>query len=299
MSARPRGSAAGLAYALAAYVVWGLFPVYFRALAGVPALEVLASRILWSCVFLALLLTARRGWGEVAPLLRSPRRVLWLTATALLISSNWLIFIWAVGHGHTVDSSVGYFVTPLVSVVLGLLVLREPMSRAQGAAVLLAGAGVAALVLGTGTRPWIALALAATFSSYGLLRKMAGVAATGGLFVETLVLAPAAAAWLAFGSGPPGGHLAAGGRTAVLLLLSGLVTALPLIWFAEGVRRLRLSTAGILLYVNPSLQLADAVLLFGEPFTRAHAVAFGCIWVSIAVYSVDALRAARRAEQAA
>jgi chloramphenicol-sensitive protein RarD len=297
MPPRPRAAASGLAFALAAYVTWGLFPVYFRLLAGVPPTEVLAHRVLWCTGFLVPLLSAMGRWEAVRPLLAT-RKLGLLCGSALLVSANWLIFIWAVGAGHVLDSSLGYFMTPLLSVLLGVVFLREPLSRWQAAAVAVAAAGVLALVASVGHAPWIALSLALTFGAYGLVRKVAGVDPVGGLFVETLVLAPAAAAWVAwlwlsgaarFGSAP---------RPTLLLAASGAVTALPLIWFASGVKRLRLSTAGILFYVNPTMQFAVAVLLFREPFSRAHALAFACIWASLAIYSADALVAARRAEGA-
>jgi chloramphenicol-sensitive protein RarD len=297
MSSPPeRGAAAGLAGALAAYVAWGLFPVYFHALAAVPAFEILAHRVLWSLGFLTILLSALSRWGAVARLLREPRRLGLLAATSLLIASNWLVFIWAVTHDHVLDSSLGYFVNPLVSVLLGVVFLREPLSRPQLAAVLVAAAGVLSLVLAAGHVPWISLALALSFGLYGLLRKKAAIDSVAALFVETSLLAPLAALWLWRLSRGGSGHFAPGTGLAWLLAASGALTALPLIWFAVGVQRLRLSTVGLLQYVSPSLQFACAVLLYGERFTSAHALAFGCIWTSLAIYSADALQAARRIE---
>jgi chloramphenicol-sensitive protein RarD len=292
----PRGAAAGLLSTLAAYVSWGLFPVYFHALAPVPPLEVLGHRVLWSLLFLALLLSALARWRTVAELLATPRRLATLALTALLISSNWVIFIWAVGNGHVLESSLGYFINPLVSVLLGVAFLGEPLSRRQLGAVLLAAAGVLALVVAAGRIPWISLALAITFGLYGLFRKRAAVDAVAGLFVETLVLAPLAALWIARLARAGTGHFLPGTGLSWLLAASGAITALPLIWFASGVQRLRLSTVGLLQYVAPTLQFACAVLLFGERFTGAHALAFACIWVSLAVYSSEALQAARRLE---
>lgn len=289
----------GLPWAVAAYLAWGLFPLYFRLLAGIPPLEILAHRILWSAAFLALLLTGLRRWGAAAELFRAPRRLLLLGASALLLSLNWLIFIWAVNAGHVLDSSLGYFINPLVNVLLGVLFLRERLTRPQLVAVGLAAAGVLALVVRAGHVPWVALSLAVTFGGYGLLRKVGRADAMAGLFVETLLLAPLAGGFLAWLSGSGEGHFAAGGRQALLLALAGAVTAIPLIWFAMGVQRLRLSTVGLLQYISPSMQFLVAVFAFGEAFTPAHGVAFGCIWVSLAVYSADALSAARRAEGAA
>lgn len=292
-SPRKSGAGAGLAAALAAYGAWGLFPVYFRALAGVPPLEVLGHRVLWSAGFLALLLTALRRWGAVAALVAAPRRLLLLVVTAALVSTNWLIFIWAVGAGRTLDSSLGYFMNPLVNVALGVLFLRESLTRVQLAAIAIAAAGVLSLVATAGHVPWVSLALAVTFGLYGLLRKRGAIDPVGGLFLETLALAPAAALYLALLHRGGQGHF---GAAPGLLAVSGALTALPLIWFAVAVQRLRLSTVGLLQYLAPSLQFTVAVALFGERFTRAHAVAFGCIWVSLALYSAEALREARRAE---
>jgi chloramphenicol-sensitive protein RarD len=295
-SSPTRGATAGLISALAAYVAWGLFPVYFHALAAVPPFEILAHRVVWSVGFLVLLLSAMGRWAAVGDLLRRPRRLATLAATALLISANWLIFIWATTTGHVLDSSLGYFVNPLVSVLLGVAFLREPLSRPQLGAVSLAATGVLWLVISAGQLPWISLALALSFGLYGLLRKRAAVDSVAGLFIETLLLAPLAALWLGRLEGSGAGHFSPGGRLAWLLAASGALTALPLIWFAQGVQRLRLSTVGLLQYVAPSLQFGCAVLLYGESFTRAHAVAFSCIWASLAVYSADALQAARRLE---
>jgi chloramphenicol-sensitive protein RarD len=289
-----RGVATGLASTLAAYVSWGLFPVYFHALGRVPPLEVLAHRVVWSVAFLVLVVSGLSRWSAVAGLLRQPRRVATLALTALLISANWLLFIWAVWAGRVLEASLGYFTNPLVNVLLGVVFLREPLSRPQLAAVLVAGAGVLWLVASAGHLPWLSLALALTFGLYGLVRKRAAIDAIGGLFVETLVLAPLALAWL--WSLGPANHFSPGTGLGWLLASAGAITALPLIWFGVGVQRLRLSTVGLLQYVTPTLQFACAVVLFGEPFTRAHAVAFGCIWTSLAIYSADALRAARRLE---
>jgi chloramphenicol-sensitive protein RarD len=288
----------GLAWAVAAYLGWGLFPLYFRLLAGIPPLEILAHRVIWSAGFLVLLLTALSRWKAVVALVRAPRKLGLLAASAVLLSFNWLIFIWAVNAGHVLDSSLGYFINPLVNVLLGVLFLRERLTRPQVAAVGLAAAGVLALVVRAGHVPWVSLSLAATFGGYGLLRKVGGVDAVAGLFVETLILAPAAGGWLAWLARAGTGHFAAGGRQALLLAAAGAVTAVPLIWFALGVQRLRLATVGLLQYISPSMQFAVAVFAFGETFTAAHGLAFGCIWVSLAIYSADALQAARRAEAA-
>jgi chloramphenicol-sensitive protein RarD len=290
--ARPGGRAsreqlAGVGYAAAAYVIWGLFPLYFRALDGIPPLEVLAHRIAWSALFLVLLVTARRRWPEVLVQLRARGNLARLSLSAILISGNWLIYIWAVQAEHVVDASLGYFVNPLVSVLLGVAFLREPLSRRQVLAVTLAAAGVLALVVRVGHVPWVALSLALSFGLYGLVRKRTAVDATAGLLGEVAVLAPLALAYLAAVAARGESHLGAGALQTALLVAIGAVTAVPLIWFAVGIRRLRLATIGLLQYVNPTMQLAIAVLVFGEPFTGAYRLAFACIWAGLAIYTSD------------
>jgi len=282
---------AGVAYAAAAYLTWGLFPLYFRALAGVPAPEVLAHRIVWSLVFLVALVTALGRWRGVLLQLRSPGTLSTLAVTAVLISSNWLTYIWAVNSGRVLEASLGYFVNPLVTVLLGVVFLGDRLTPRQIAAVALAAAGVLALVVRAGRVPWVALVLALTFGLYGLLRKRVPIEAVAGLLGEVAVLAPLALLYLAM---LQNGHFGAAPGHTALLAASGVVTAMPLIWFAEGVSRLRLSTVGLLQYLNPTMQFSIAVFLFGEHFTAAHAVAFGCIWASLALYTAEALSAARR-----
>ncbi len=290
----PSSERSGVAWAAAAYLWWGLFPLYFRTLAAVPAPEILAHRILWSAVFVTLLASATRHWAAVLRQLRSPGTLPTLAASAVLISTNWLIYIWSVNSGHVLDASLGYFVNPLVTVCFGVLFLRDPLTRLQAIAVALAAGGVLVLAVRGGHVPWVALALAVTFASYGLLRKRARVDATAGLLAEVGLLAPLALAYaLALGIGGRG-HFGRGAGETLLLASTGVATAVPLLWFAMGVQRLRLSTVGLLQYLNPTVQFAIAVFAFREPFTAAHAVAFGCIWVSLALYSAEALAVARR-----
>jgi chloramphenicol-sensitive protein RarD len=284
-----------VAYAAAAYLTWGLFPLYFRALEGIPAPEILAHRIAWSAAFMLLLVTAWRRWPDVLAQLRPRGALPLLAASAALISTNWLVYIWAVNAEHVVDASLGYFVNPLVSVVLGVVFLREPLSRRRLVAVALAGAGVLALVVRAGQAPWIALSLALTFGVYGLIRKRVAVDPTVGLFAEVAVLAPVALAYLAYVGASGSSHFGVGALKTTLLASSGVVTALPLIWFAVGVRRLRLATVGILQYLNPTVQFSIAVLVFGERLTPGHRLAFGCIWAGLAIYSSEAVAYARRA----
>ncbi len=284
---------AGLLYALAAYLAWGLFPAYFHALRQVPPLEVLAHRVVWSALLLFAFLAWRGGLRAAVVAALPARRLAVLGATTLLISANWLIFIWAVSTGRVLAASLGYFVTPLVNVLLGVLFLRESLGRWQLLAVLLAGAGVLWLLLGHGTSLWVSLTLALTFGLYGLVRKAARIDAVGGLFVETALLAPAALAYLAARAAAGTGAMGSSPGVSALLGLAGVITVLPLVWFAIGVQRLRLSTMGLVQYLTPSGQFVLAVAVYREPFTHDHAVTFACIWVSLAIYSLDALLSRR------
>ncbi len=295
----PRSSAAkGLAYGLGAYLVWGLSPIYFKALARVPPLEILSHRIVWSALLLGGLLLARGRLGEALGPARDARRFATLAASTLLVSGNWLLYIWAVNEGRILEASLGYFVNPLVSVVLGVVFLRERLGGRQSAAVALAAGGVLWFLWRLGTLPWVSLTLAASFGVYGLVRKAARIDPVGGLFFETGLLAAPALAFLgARGAAGAGAFGSAPGTTA-LLALAGVVTAVPLVWFTIGVQRLRLSTMGFLQYLAPSCQLALAVAVYGEPFTAAHAVTFAAIWASLALYSADAFASRRAARPA-
>jgi chloramphenicol-sensitive protein RarD len=288
----PDERARGLGYALAAYLSWGLLPIYFKALASVPPLEVLAHRVVWSLALLAALLAARRGAGAFRAPFRRDRLPL-LAATTGLITTNWLLFIWAVQVGRVLEASLGYFVNPLVNVLLGVAFLGERLSRAQRGAVVLAGLGVAVLILRAGTFPWLSLVLPLSFGLYGLLRKRAGLDVVGGLFAETALLAPAALVYLGARAASGAGAFGSVPEISWLLAAGGAITALPLVWFTLGVHRLRLSTMGLVQYVAPSSQFLLAVLLYREPFGAAHAAAFACIWGSLAIYSWDALSRAR------
>lgn len=286
--------ARGLVLALAAYLSWGLFPVYFKALREVPALEVLAHRVLWSALLLAALL-ARRGdaAGFRAPFRRG--RLPLLALTAALISANWLLYIWAVQSGHVVEASLGYFMNPLVNVLLGVAFLREALSRAQRAAVAIAAAGVAVLVVRTGAFPWLSLTLAVTFGLYGFFRKRAAIESVGGLFGETVLLAPAAVALLAVRARAGTAAFGTSAGISVLLAAAGPITALPLVWFGLALHRLRLSTMGLVQYLTPTCQFLLGVLLYREPFGAGQALAFACIWASLALYSWDAFARQRTA----
>lgn len=285
---------AGLAYGVAAYGLWGFMPLYIEAVRSVGALEVLCHRVAWAFAFLTAILWAQGQFGEVRAIARDRRTLRVLAAAAALIAINWLAYIWAVLSGRILESSLGYYVNPLVNVLLGVLVLGERLDRPVKAAVAIAAAGVLWLAAQAGHVPWIALLLAASFGLYGLMRKMAPVGAVAGLVVETAVLLPLALGYLAYAAWRGTASFLVG-RPAVdaLLVLAGPVTAIPLLCFAGAARRLPLTTLGFLQYLSPTLQLLLAVLVFGEPFDRGRAVAFGLIWTALGVF---AWHSARRGE---
>lgn len=286
----------GLAYAALAFVAWGLFPLYFRGLAAVDALEVALHRSAWSLLFVAAVLTGLRRWGWIVPLLREPRRLLPFVASAVLLFGNWLLYVWAVHNGRVLESSLGYFINPLVSVGLGVLVLRERLNRVQWLAVGIAVCGVLWMTVTLGQPPWVALALALSFGLYGLLRKTTPLGAIEGFALETLLLAPLVLPWLAWLSLQPGSGLARGDAgLAALLVLCGPLTALPLMWFAAGARRLPLVTLGLVQYISPTLQFLVGLWVFREPFDGARLTGFALIWCALALYSADLLRRSRSA----
>lgn len=284
----------GIVGTLAAFTIWGLAPLYFKAVGSVPATEIVAHRVLWSLLLLAGLLAFWRGFDGLRRLRGEPRLLGLLTLTALLTGSNWLVFVWAISVDRLVEASLGYFINPLVSILLGRLFLGERLRPLQKAAVALACAGVLWRVGQVGSLPWIALFLALTFGFYGLLRKRAPVDAINGLFVETLVTAPLAIAWLAWQAARGTLHFGSGGPTDLLLPLAGVLTAVPLMLFAVGAKRLPLSTVGFLQYIAPSLNFLLAVFAFREPFDGAQLVGFALIWSGLALYSADMLRASRQ-----
>lgn len=281
----------GIACATGAYLLWGLFPLYFKAVASIPAAEMLAQRILWSLLLFWLVITVRRAWDPVHRALRSPRLVAALTLSSALIAVNWGVFIWAVAAGHVLECSLGYFITPLLSVMLGVVVLGERLEKLQWAAVAMAAGGVLWQVMTVGTLPWVALTLAASFGGYGLVRKMISIDAVSGLSVESMLLAPPALAWLVWLEFHGGGAFAsAGWQLDLLIALSGPITALPLILFVAGARRIRLATVGLLQYITPTCHLLLALFVFGEPFAWSSIVVFACIWAALAVYTFDMMR---------
>jgi len=286
----------GVLAALGAFVIWGLAPLYFRAVDSVPPFEIVAHRILWSVALLAALLALlprSGGFAGLRAIRRQPRLLGLLALTSLLTSGNWLLFVWAINAHRLVEAILGYFMTPLVNILFGRLFLGERMRPAQQLAVALACAGVAWQIWQLGRAPWIALFLAATFGTYGLLRKRAPVDAIGGLFVETVIAAPVAAAYIGWLAAQ--GLLAWGGELQATLLLpfSCVITAVPLMLFAIGARRLPLSTLGFLQYLAPTLGFLIAIFVFREPLDSDRLVSFVLIWIALVIYSADMMRRAR------
>jgi chloramphenicol-sensitive protein RarD len=288
----------GILSGLSAYVLWGLFPLYFPLLEPAGGLEIVAHRVLWSLLFVGLLLTVVRRWSHVRAAARDRRTLLVLAGAAVLIAVNWLIFVFAVNSGHVVETSLGYFINPLVSVVLGVVVFSERLRPLQWTAVGIAAAAVAVLTVDYGRPPWIALGLASTFALYGLMKKLVRVEAAPGLFLETaLVALPALAVLVVLHARGAGtfGHVSAG--HSVLLILSGVGTAVPLLLFAAATRRIPLSTVGLLQYVTPLMHLAIGVFVYREPMPAARLAGFVLVWVALAVFTADSLRHARTASR--
>lgn len=284
-------------YALTAYGLWGLMPLYVKALGRIPALQIVAHRVVWAAVVLAGLVVATRELSWLAALRRRPRLVGTFALSAAALSINWLVYVWAVGQGRVVDASLGYFINPLLSVVLGVLVLDERLRPVQWVAVGIAALGVVWLALLAGEVPWVGLTVAASFGVYGLLRKTAAIDSLGGLTLETLLLLPIALGYVAYLSFGENGAFAGGGTSRTLLLLAaGPITALPLLAFAAGARRIPLALVGILQYVAPSLQLLLGLVAFGEVLSARKLVGFALIWLAVLLYSLEALT--RRARPA-
>ena len=287
------GSGGGFLLGLTAYALWGVLPVYFKALSAVPAVDIVAHRILWSLPFLAILILVTRGWDKVRDVAARPRTLGILFVTALLIGGNWLLYVYAVTSGHILAASFGYYLNPLANVLLGRFVLREKLVRMQWAAVAIAAAGISVLAAGALGQLWLSLALCISFALYGLLRKIVPADALTGLAVETAILFPLAIAWLgwmALASQPVFGTT---GMETALLVFSGVISTTPLLLFTAAARRLPYSTLGMLQFLAPTLQFLIAVLVYGEPFTLAHAIAFVAIWTALALYVVAMLRSPR------
>ncbi len=301
--ASPRAAAdparAGLVFGLLAYGFWGVLPIYFKQLSGVSPLDIVAHRIVWSLFFLMLLLAVTRGWDQVLQGIKNRRTMGLLVATSLLIAINWLLYVYAVTSGHILAGSLGYYLNPLMNILLGRFILKERLTGLQWAAVGIAAAGVSVLAAGAGTTLWISLTLCVSFATYGLLRKIVAVDALAGLAIETAILFPIALGWLALGFGAGRPILGSSATETWLLVLAGIVSTTPLLLFTAAARRLRYSTLGMLQFVAPTLQFLLAVVLYSEQFTRAHAIAFGAIWTALALYVTSLIRDFRAQRRAA
>jgi chloramphenicol-sensitive protein RarD len=280
----------GTITSISAYLLWGFLPIYWKHLAHVPSTQIVAHRVIWSLVFLVFLLLVQHRWSELKHTLSSFSRTRTFLASSLFLAGNWLIFIWAVNANHLVEVSLGYFINPLVTVCLGVVVLRERLDRWQAVSVGLAFVGVLYLTLHYGRVPWISLAMAFTFGTYGILRKTASAESMVGLSLEMGILTPLALVYLfSVGVKGSGAFLSTGIASDVLLVAAGVITAVPLLLFAHGVRRIRYSTVGLLQYIGPTCHLILAVFLYGEPFASANAVSFGFVWAAVILYSISSL----------
>ncbi|MEJ1336478.1 MAG: EamA family transporter RarD [Candidatus Sedimenticola sp. (ex Thyasira tokunagai)] len=285
----------GLIYATLAFGLWGFGPIYFKAVASVQPMEVLAHRIIWSLFFLALIISWNRGWPSLFRLLAERKKLLWLFTTSVIVSCNWLVFIWAVANDRILEASLGYFINPLFSVLLAMLVLGERLRFLQGVAIAIAVVGVTNQILIFGELPLVALVLAVTFGFYGLLRKIIAVDPVHGLTVETLLMLPFALIYLFWLDGTGGMSFIHAGTTINLLLIAaGLVTAVPLIYFAAATNRLSLTVIGLFQYLAPSMTFLLAVFLYHEPFGGAQMVTFSTIWFALALFSLEGWRYQRR-----
>src|SRR5437763_6186504 len=282
--------ALGLVAGIACFTTWGLIPIYWKLIASVPATEILAHRFAWTTIFLSTILTWQGRWPELIANVRSPRARIFCLTGGLAIASNWFLFIYAVNIGRVIETSLGYFMTPLMNVLFGAIFLRERLTRWQFASVLLAALGVLNLTFGYGRFPWIAVSLCLTFGLYGLLRKQSGTAAIPGLFIETILLVPFAAIFLIYLQRT--GALVfsrADWSLSILLISTGVVTAVPLFWFGYATRHLRLITVGFLQYLSPIGSFFLGVFLYHEPFTRGHLITFGLIWLALVIFTGEAV----------
>jgi chloramphenicol-sensitive protein RarD len=280
----------GILYALGSYILWGFLPIYMKALVGAGPLEILAHRVIWAFLLLGLALTVSRQWTWLWEVLHNRRIVLTFCATALLLSINWLTYIWSVIHNHIVDGTLGYFMTPLVNVLLGVVILRERLRPGQFAAIGVAAGGVLYLTVNSGVLPWVGLTLAFSFSGYALLRKVAELDSSKGLTLETLFLAIPGLFYLLYLEGSGNAHFIHGGLSITLLLLgAGAITAAPLLLFAAGARRISLTTLGVLQYTAPTIQFLIAVYLYGEALTPVRLIGFGLIWLALFIYLMEGL----------
>ncbi|TYS59908.1 EamA family transporter RarD [Sutcliffiella horikoshii] len=289
--------AVGIISAGLSYILWGILPLFWRLVDEVPAGEILAHRIVWSLVFMLIILACLRKipsfTSELKALLWNRKRLIGISLASIFISINWGLYIWAVNADRIIEASLGYYINPLVSILLAVIVLKEKLSVLQTISIILAGAGVLVLTFSFGTFPWVAIMLALSFAFYGLIKKMVQVGALVGLAIETLLITPFALLFLGYvhaGASGSGGAFGSDFEVTLLLLLAGVVTAVPLLLFASGAKRIPLSMVGLLQYFAPTIKLIMGVYLFHEPFTSAHLIAFVCIWVALGIYTFTLMR---------
>ena len=285
-----RRTRAGLLYGLAAYGLWGVLPIYFKQLQAVPSVDIVAHRIVWSLVLLGLLATLSKAWDQVKAAVSNRKTLAILLVTAILIGTNWLLYVYAINSGHILAGSLGYYLNPLANILLGRFILKERLTKLQWAAVAIAAGGIAVLAAGALGTLWISLTLCFSFATYGLLRKVIHVESLAGLTVETALLFPIALVWLLLGGAAGRPMLGAGGSETALLMAAGVISTVPLLCFTAAARRLAYSTVGMLQFIAPTLQFLLAVAIYDEPFTSAHAIAFGCIWTALALYVSSMIR---------
>ena len=292
-SIQPKPAAGGFLYGLLAYALWGVLPIYFKAIAAVSAFDIVAHRVLWSLPFLGALIAMAGGWGKVTTAFANAKALGVLAVTAVLIGGNWLLYVYAVTSGHILAASFGYYLNPLANVLLGRFILKEHLNRLQWAAVAIATVGIAILAAGALAQLWISLTLCASFALYGLLRKVVSADALTGLSIETAFLFPLALAWLGWRAANGAAVLGSTSTETTLLIFAGVASTTPLLLFTAAARKLAYSTLGMLQFLAPTLQLLIAVLLYGEPFTTAHAIAFAAIWTALALYVTVLIRKPR------
>lgn len=289
----------GVGYAAGAFILWGLLPIFWKALANVPTLEILAHRVVWALVVALLLVSLRGGWRWMGQALRNRRVVAVFVLTATLLSFNWGLYIWSVNNNHVVEASLGYFINPLVNVFLGVVFLRERLRPGQAVAIVVALAGVSFLTITYGTPPWIALVLAGSFGIYGLLRKTASLGSLEGFTLETMAMFVPAFAFLVLIELNTGGafwHM--GPWTTLLLVASGAATAAPLLLFAAGARLVTMTTLGVLQYIAPTLQFLLGVFLFGEALSPERLTGFVIVWIALVIYTLEGVISSGRAARA-
>ena len=289
---------AGVIFALAAYSMWGIAPMYFKLLSSIPALEIVMHRIVWSVLVLCLLLVVRKKFSQVFIAIRDPKIIVTLSISGLLLAVNWLIFIWAVNNDKVLDASLGYFINPLFNVLLARFFLQESLTRLQLLAVFVALAGVAFLIFSYGQLPWIALVLATSFSIYGLLRKKVKVDSMPGLLIESCIMLPFALLYWLVMDTSSGNMLANSFDLNIILLLAGVVTTAPLLCFTAAARRIRYTTLGFFQYIGPSLMFLLAVMHYQEPLDTTRIITFVCVWSGLLIYVYDSLRVYRKSKQA-